>query len=221
MFTFYYSRYFSSEFILVYLTSNKTRGSSLRLCQGKFRLDIRNIPFWKGCKALEQTAQDSGGVTPGKNTTTIWGHGLMVNRMVVLSWWLDLGVLKVFSELNNSVSLWFDAWSKSPRGQPQGPLFSRVRSSLLGCDPGLWSWALGHPVLWLLQQLLLHQPWPQRSCWSWPRHSFPVLSPCLHCPDLSKSTPSFVSSLSSLKQWLFSSSSQKSILSTLENFSCF
>lgn len=82
-----------------------------KLWQGGFRLDIRKIlsqvdKIWKGFKALEQT----GGVSvPGSVQKTAeygpWAHGLMVNMVVLLCWWLDLMILKVFSNLEASMIL--------------------------------------------------------------------------------------------------------------------
>lgn len=100
----------------------------------------------------------------------------MVNSMVMQSSCLDLVILKVFSKLNDSVSLWLDAWFKSPCGQPQDLCSAVWGDSLLGSVLGcvLWSWGLGHPVLWLLQLLLL-------LALSFPPCSF-TLSPLLWPP---------------------------------------
>ena len=38
------------------------------------------------------------------------GCGVVVD-LVVLDWWLDLMVIRVFSNLNNSIMLWFSAVS--------------------------------------------------------------------------------------------------------------
>jgi len=66
--------------------------------------------FCKGYQALEQAAWESGWVPiPGGVQKTSrcgpLGYGLV--GMVVLGWWLDLMILEVCSNLNDSMFLWF------------------------------------------------------------------------------------------------------------------
>jgi len=95
-----------------------TTSKGLKLQQGRFRLDIRKkFLYRKSCEALEQAAQGSGGViVPGgvqkacKYGTS--GHGLV--GMVVMGQWLNLMILKVFSNRNDSMILFYDSmWTKT------------------------------------------------------------------------------------------------------------
>lgn len=57
---------------------------------------------------MEYTAQGSGGVTipeSAKNTCGygIWGHGFVVNMVVVLGWQLNVKIVKIFFNLSNSI----------------------------------------------------------------------------------------------------------------------
>ena len=100
------------------ITSN-----SLKLHQGRFRLEIRKTFLcWKSGQALEQAAQGSGGVPiPGGVQKTCRcgtsGHGLA--GLVVLGWWLDLMIFEVLS--NDSTVLWFSGVCQRIVGLSQAP----------------------------------------------------------------------------------------------------
>lgn len=69
------------------------------MCSSKFH-------HGKHGQAQEKAAQGSGGVlTPGRvpKHVWMWHHGLVVN--MVVGGWLDLMILKVLSDLDDSVIL--------------------------------------------------------------------------------------------------------------------
>ena len=67
---------------------------------------LGKILYWKSGQALEQAAQGGDGVTiPGgvQNTCSRGTWGQCFRGMVVLGWRLDLMILEVFSNLNDSM----------------------------------------------------------------------------------------------------------------------
>lgn len=79
---------------------------------GRFRLDIsKNINFFseKSDQALDQAAEGSGGVTVSGSVRETWrcgAEGQVLVGMMVMDWRLELMVLEVFSNINNSMILW-------------------------------------------------------------------------------------------------------------------
>ena len=85
---------------------NRMRRNGLKLHQGRFRLDIgKKCLYCKSGRMLDRATQGGGGVpslggvqkTSGCGTS---GDGLA--GMVVVGWRLDLMILEVFSNLNDS-----------------------------------------------------------------------------------------------------------------------
>lgn len=80
------------------IPSPRMSGNNLKLFQGRLKLDIWEFfSHRKGCKALDQAGQGSDGIAIPKKTWT-WHLGMWFR--------LDLMILKVFSNLNNSTIPW-------------------------------------------------------------------------------------------------------------------
>jgi len=89
------------------MSSEGVRGGDLKLCQGKFRLEIRKHFFSEGAVLQRHSCTGSGGVTIHGGVQHTWRCG--AEGCGQWAWWdglgLDLGILEVFSNLNGSVIL--------------------------------------------------------------------------------------------------------------------
>jgi len=91
------------------------RGNSLKLCQERFRLDIRNNFFSDGAARqrhrLPREVVESPSLEVFQSRVDVAlramgsGHGVM-------GCWLDWVILEVFSNLNDSVVLWCVPWAQ-------------------------------------------------------------------------------------------------------------
>ena len=81
--------------------SRRTRGDGLTLCQGRFRLAVRNNSFSQRAVRQWHSCPGSGGVTVPGGVQEPWGCGTEGHAQ--WAWWdeLGLGISVVFSNLND------------------------------------------------------------------------------------------------------------------------